>query len=475
MVETTDSREALAALLEPCGQQHLLQFWDQLDSQQRARLTASIRDIDFEQLQSLTLGEHPTTDWEALAARADAPPAIPVDGIAKPTVEDARECGAAALSQGKVGMVLVAGGQGTRLGFPHPKGMFPLGPVSKRPLFQLLIDQLLARGQRHGVRIPLYLMTSPATHDATVAYFHAHHRCGLAEDDLTIFCQGTMPAVDAATGKVLLAAPDQLFLSPDGHGGMPAAFAEHGCLTHARKRGIQQLYYCQIDNPLAQVCDPTLLGYHLLASSDMTTQVVRKQVASERVGNVVSIDDQIRIIEYSDLPPAMAERRRDDGSLTFWAGNIAIHVMQLEFLAQMTENRAALPFHHARKCVPYIDSTGQEVTPEAANAIKFERFIFDLLPWARHAIVVEGHKSDVFAPVKNQDGSPTDTPTSSRQAIIQLHQRWLREAGIDVDDGVAVEINPRFALDVDELRAKLPSTTSITQPTYFCQALLDGK
>ena len=476
MAENINARGDLAAILEPFEQQHLLQFWDQLESEQRERLAGEILNIDFAQVRALARGDEQAPDWEALAARAEPPPAVHIDGSGGPfSPEQAQQRGEAALRNGEVGMVLVAGGQGTRLGFPHPKGMFPLGPLSERPLFQLLIDQLLARAARHQIRIPLFLMTSPATHDETVAYFAAHDRFGLAEEDLTIFCQGTMPAIDAATGKLLLAEHDRLFLSPDGHGGMVSAFARHGCLEHARQRGLKHLYYCQIDNPLAQVCDPTLLGYHLLADSDMTTQVVRKQAASERVGNVVSIDDQVRIIEYSDLPPAIAARSQSDGSLKLWAGNIAIHVFHLEFLAQMVENSAAMPFHLAHKSVPHMNDAGLQVTPEDANAIKFERFIFDLLPWARNAIVVEGNKAEVFAPVKNKDGSASDTPTTSRQAMIELHQAWLHEAGVAVDAGVTVEINPRFALDADELRSKLPPQTTVTKPTYFCSTTLDGK
>ena len=152
-------------------------------------------------------------------------------------------------------MLLVAGGQGTRLGFNHPKGMFPIGPVSGTIAVPdpRRKDRWPWRG-RYGVRIPLYLMTSPATHEETVAFFARHDRFGLPEDDLKIFCQGTMPAVDAATGGLLLEAPGRLATSPDGHGGMLAAFTRSGCLDDAKRRGIRQLFYFQVDNPLVEIC-----------------------------------------------------------------------------------------------------------------------------------------------------------------------------------------------------------------------------
>ena len=139
-------------------------------------------------------------------------------------------------------------------------------------------------------------------------------------DDVRVFCQGTMPALDH-NGKILLAEKGEISLAPDGHGGMLAALADSGCLDHAEERGVEHLFYGQIDNPLIQICDPKLIGYHLLSHSEMTTQVVEKAGPVEKVGNVVSIDGQVQIIEYSDLPDDVAERRDDDGSLDARTGS----------------------------------------------------------------------------------------------------------------------------------------------------------
>ena len=213
-----------------------------------------------------------------------------------------KPAGAEALAAGKVAALLVAGGQGTRLGFDHPKGLYRIGPVSQASLFQILMEKMLAAGRRYGVSIPLYLMTSPATHAETLEYLAANGRFGLPEQDLHVFCQGTMPAVDAESGRLLLESPGSLALSPDGHGGMLAALARSGGLDDLAARGIEQLFYFQVDNPLAPVCDAAFLGYHLLAGSELSTLVVAKEFPTERVGNVASVDGRLRIIEYSDLP-----------------------------------------------------------------------------------------------------------------------------------------------------------------------------
>ncbi len=442
--------------LERLGQGHLLRFWDELNPESQKKLLSQLNEVDFEMMRSLVDQSEDAVDWEALSQQAGAPPAARLDDTSpKFASADAVRAGEEALRAGKVGMILVAGGQGTRLGFEPPKGMFPIGPVSGRTLFQMHCDRLLAMMKRYRTSLPMYIMTSPATDEETRRYFAANDRCGLAEDQLIIFCQGTMPAVDAASGRLLLATKDELALSPDGHGGLVAAFAKHGCLADAQRRGIEYLYYAQVDNPLAQLCDPEFIGYHILSQSQLTTQVVKKRFATERVGNVVEIDGRVQIIEYSDLPESAAVQTDAEGNLKLWAGNIAVHVFDVGFLQQVVESASGLPFHRAHKKVPYIDDSGKLVEPTAPNAIKFERFVFDLLPMAERAFVVEGDPAKIFAPVKNANGAEFDTPEHSQRAISDLHRSWLEQAGARVAPDVVVEIHPAWAMNAAEVKEQL--------------------
>jgi UDP-N-acetylglucosamine/UDP-N-acetylgalactosamine diphosphorylase len=310
-------------------------------------------------------------------------------------------------------------------------------------------------------------MTSPATHDATIAYLDAHDRFGIPAGDLTVFCQGTMPALDAQTGRVLLESPASLALSPDGHGGMPAALRASGALADIRRRGVDHLFYMQVDNPLVAVCQPEFIGYHLLAESELSTQVVAKTTPRDRVGNVVSIDGQVRIIEYSDLPDDVAQQRLPDGCLKLWAGNTAIHVFAVDLLDRAGVSDHDLPYHLALKKVPFIDQQGKLVEPAEPNAIKFERFIFDLLPAARNPIVVEVDEATHFAPVKNAPGAERDSPEKVQAQVIALHRRWLEQAGARVAPGVAVEISPLFALDAEEAQHKVQPGTAVESAQYL--------
>jgi UDP-N-acetylglucosamine/UDP-N-acetylgalactosamine diphosphorylase len=460
--------EALSQKLAPVHQEHLLAFWNQLDDASRANLAKQIERIDFALLDKLYRGRNDLGNFRELANRASPPPAFRLDKSQNPfSVEDATQRAETALRASAVGTILVAGGQGTRLGFDHPKGMYEIGPVSHHTLFEIHVEKIVAAAKRYGVRIPLYMMTSPATHDETVGFFKAHKNFGLPDDDLMIFCQGTMPAIEEATGKVLLEAPGRLALSPDGHGGMLAAMDREGVLDDIERRGIKDLFYFQVDNPLVDICGREFLGYHLLSDSEMSTQVICKRNPLDRVGNVVEVDGRLMVIEYSDLPDDVADRRSADGSLEIWAGSIAVHIFSAALFRRLSKDAAALPFHLARKKVAHLNENGERVEPKEPNAIKFERFIFDLMPSAKNAIVAEIDPQEGFGPLKNASGAATDTPEMVRSMMIAQHRRWLEAAGATVAEGVPVEISPLFALDEEELARKLPKGTRVDRATYF--------
>lgn len=466
MIDTTKRQE----LLETHHQSQVLRFWDELDSSQKEKLAAQIDGIDFDQLDLLISGKDQQQDFATMASKATTPPHVRADGSGVPwTIDQARQAGEQALREAKVAAIIVAGGQGTRLGFDKPKGMYPVGPVSDRTLFQFFADTLVAINAKYQTNVPWYVMTSEATDTETRAYFEAENYFGLGKDNVIIFKQGTMPAVDSQTGKLLLAEKDSLALSPDGHGGTAAALHRSGALADAKKRGITILSYIQVDNVLADLCDPVFLGHHILSQSEMTSQVIRKRYPSEKVGVIVKIDDEVMVIEYSDLPDAAAEAVDSQGELKLWAGSIAVHVIDIDFLERSQSLPESLPFHRANKKVTHLDDKGDVVVPQSPNATKFEKFIFDLLPQAKNAFVVETLPETGFAPVKNADGAETDTPALAKKMLSQLHIKWLRSVGAEVDDDAVIEINPRFALGPDDLKTKISDGQKIASKHFFDQ------
>jgi UDP-N-acetylglucosamine/UDP-N-acetylgalactosamine diphosphorylase len=467
----------LTERLDRYAQDHLFAWWDELTPDQQTRLHNELAALNLAQLDmlvsELVRGE-PTAGVATERVR-------PIDVMRLPQTDGERvarrraaEAGAQALAAGQVGVVLVAGGSGTRLGFDGPKGTFPIGPVSQASLFQIHAEKVLAMGRRHGKPLPLYIMTSTENHATTEAFFEANDRFGL--DHVRCFVQGQMPAVDRTTGHVLLADRHQVALSPDGHGGTLAALAAPGpgglpsCLDEMRERGIRTVYYFQVDNPLVQIADPAFLGLHRQADAEMSFKVIERLSPDEKLGVVVTVAGRPQVIEYSDLPAELAGRREPEGRLELWAGSIAIHVLERTFIERLVGEHQ-LPFHRAIKKVPYVDESGEIIKPSEPNAVKFEQFIFDALPLAERWAIVETDRASEFEPLKNAVGP--DSPATVHQRMSDLFGNWLEQAGAVVPrrgDGTipfGIEISPLFALDAQELRSKLEPGMKIERPVYL--------
>jgi UDP-N-acetylglucosamine/UDP-N-acetylgalactosamine diphosphorylase len=428
-VELNSLRPALAAW----HQEDVLRWWNELSPPQQVGLAEQIRSLDLPYLDELFRGFRDLEGRPPHPVCADVrpTPAIPLPQSAdeRRREQEAAQTGGRALGAGEVALVLVAGGQGSRLGFDGPKGMFPLGPRTGKTLFQVHAERVLAASQRYGVPLPLYIMTSPDTGAATRAYF-AEQRCfGLEPGQVVLFQQGTMPSLDRHSGRLLLVDKGRLAASPDGHGGVLRALASGGHLARLREQGVRYLFYWHVDNPLVRVAEPAFVGQHIEAGAEMSLKVVRKQRPDERLGVVVQTDDGYRVIEYLELPKAMAERRTPDGGLEFWTGSIGVHVFAVSFLERLWVEGRRLPHHAVARKVPFLDEAGQVCKPAEPNAVKFESFIFDVLPWARRALVVETDRRLEFEPLKNATGD--ESPETVRRALAEIYGDW--EAGLNLE------------------------------------------
>ncbi|ADI14040.1 UTP--glucose-1-phosphate uridylyltransferase [Truepera radiovictrix] len=450
----------LLQTLEAHGQAHLLRFYDQLSAPQRERLVAQLQQLDWAYLDELI--EAYVRNKPNLSAPEPIEPApyypVTPKGELVARYARARERGAQLIREGAVAAFTVAGGQGTRLGWDDPKGTFPATPVSRKPLFQLFAEQLLRTADLFGQVLPWYVMTSTTNHAVTQDFFEAHDYFGLGRENVKLFSQGMMPSI-GFDGKLLLADKGELALNPNGHGGALSALEASGALAEMVARGVRHISYFQVDNPNVRCIDPLFIGLHDLEGSEISSKMLRKASPKERVGNFCKAGGKLCVIEYSDMPDALAHARDEAGHLKFGAGSIAIHVIAVDFVRRLTEgkgDRLELPFHRAEKAVPHIDPyTGEYVYPEAPNAVKLERFIFDALPLARHSIILETDRVEEFAPIKNAEGP--DSPETSQKLQIERAARWLERQGVRVPrtetgavDAV-IEISPLTALSAEEL------------------------
>jgi UDP-N-acetylglucosamine/UDP-N-acetylgalactosamine diphosphorylase len=459
--------ESVKNLLERHNQGHVLDFWGQLAGSERRRLLAQIEAVDFSRI----------GDWAADSVRKSAAPssgvefsaadcygAVPQGSGQEQKYARAREFGRELIAAGKVAAFVVAGGQGTRLGFEGPKGDFAVSPVERKTLFQIFAETISAVSAKYNATCPWYVMTSRLNSRETERIFRRNDYYELARENVFMFEQGTLPNF-GLDGRILMADKGEIACSPDGHGGSLKALYESGALHDMKKRGVEFISYFQVDNPLVNIFDPLFIGLHALDEAEMSSKALEKRGPKEKLGNFCIVDAKVKVIEYSDLPDELAERRNADGSLVFGLGSIAIHIINRSLVEKLNAKGFSLPLHRAEKKIAHIDQRGDLVPPSESDGIKLESFVFDALPLASNSIILETLRSEEFSPIKNAAG--LDSAETARRMMAARAASWLEWAGVKVPrkaDGTPaclVEIAPGFAVERGDIKAKLEQVPEI--------------
>lgn len=447
------------------NQEQIFEYWDELSPEERKQLLAQLESIDFRELDRLLASYLDDQQDSHSAPLGELQPAPSIDLETSDAVRaEARDIGWEALQRGEVALFLVAGGQGTRLRFDGPKGMFPMGPITDRTLFQHFAEKI--GNLRRKLKKPLtwFIMTSETNHDATTEFFEANQYFGLNPADVFFAKQGMLPSVDPRRGRILLSQKGQIALSPNGHGGAIAVMQSFAEVLERRK--IRYIFTFQVDNPLVRVADPEFIGHHIRSGSGFSSKATPKSSPNEKVGVFCLAGSEMRVVEYTELGEAERELRQPDGRLAFRAGNIAQHVVSVDFILPPNgESKFEMPYHIARKAIEFVKD-GEVVSPDGPNSVRFESFIFDVMGQAPHPIVMEVKREDEFAPIKNLEGQ--DSPETARLALMEQWARWFEACGVtlprDASGALAgrLEVSPLIADSADDLREYLAANEVAT-------------
>ncbi|MFH0796233.1 MAG: UTP--glucose-1-phosphate uridylyltransferase [Candidatus Omnitrophota bacterium] len=465
----------ILAVLQKYNQKQILEHYRRITPGKKKALIKDISGLDLE----LTFRVHRefSRQKDSVRTHHDIKTAsiirIPQTRREKELQEEARNLGENLLRKNKVAVLIVAGGQGSRLGYDGPKGLFPISPVKQKPLFRMFAEKVKALANRYRAEIPLLIMTNRENRRTIEIFFKEHRFFRLNPEDLYFFEQEMLPSV-TPEGNLILKDETHLFVNPNGHGGSLKALFRSGILKTLLERNVSELFYCQVDNPLVRVADPVFLGYHNMGNAEMSLKVLRRRDGFEKVGIYGTVNGKPSVVEYSDLPPEEMSAVDEEGRLKYWPGSIAIHIFSLTFIRRLNEKGFALPYHRAVKPLlpTYASSTREEENGGGDNqrcpvtAWKFETFVFDALPLAQRVCCVETIREEEFAPVKNRTGE--DSPETTRRALSNQYKKWLRAAGVETAPEVLVEISPLYALDQEELVRKVRrKNLRISQDTYL--------
>lgn len=396
--------ESIKEYLSGIGQLHLLEYYGELDEEKRRLLLEDIESIDFSIVDNLE-------DEQAKKLGELRPvPAVSLKEINEKKSLYEQE-GIKALKANKVGAVLLAGGQGTRLGFDKPKGMFNIGVTRELSIFGRLMQNIKDVTTLTGVYFPLFIMTSVNNNDDTVAFFRENNYFGYPSDRVFFYIQETEPTCDF-DGKVFLENKHTISRSPNGNGGWYSSLVNSGCGKIIKEEGIEWLNVFGVDNVLQRICDPAFIGATVLSGCVCSSKVVKKTCAEERVGVLCEQDGKPSIIEYYDMPSDIAALRDNDGELTYRYGVILNYLFNVDALEKVLSDK--LPYHVARKAIPHMEK-GVKVKPEKPNGCKFETLVVDMIRLMGSCLAYEVEREREFAPVKNKTG--VDSVDSARKLL----------------------------------------------------------
>lgn len=430
---TDDEIAEVRGRYEKHGQSQVFDYYETLSASEQQSLLSQLSSIKVESISDLLASAQDQHSSDETISAFTGP-------VGRATTDSAlvtkcQSLGMQAIREGKVAALVLAGGQGTRLGFDGPKGLYDIGLPSGRTLFQLMAERILkltqlASDQTTSTKpIPFYIMTSPLNHQPTKDYFETSKYFGLSKHDVFFFQQGMLPCL-TTDGKIILEAKHKVAMAPDGNGGIYPSLQSSGALQDMKNRGIAYLHVFSIDNALVKPADPVFVGYCLEQHADCGNKSVWKSHAHEKVGVVATKGGRPCIVEYSEISKELAEATDDQGILLFGAGNICNHFYTLDFIYDTILPNMGNLYHIAHKKIPYYDETQQTtVTPSSNNGIKLETFIFDVFPWSSRFAVLEVNRDEEFAPVKNKSGSTSDSPDTAREMISALCQSWVKAAG----------------------------------------------
>ncbi|THH17369.1 hypothetical protein EW146_g3419 [Bondarzewia mesenterica] len=473
--------DALRARYKEADQEHVFQFWPQLSESQRVALAAQLDALNIERVNRVF--EYAVKSEGVLENQGAPIEPLPADAtdtsVGHPEKEaEWRRIGLEAIARGEVGVLLMAGGQGTRLGSSAPKGCYDIGLPSHKSLFQYQAERIarlqevaeLECGRAKGsVTVPWYIMTSGPTRSETEDFFKTNSFFGLNPQNIIFFEQGTLPCL-TMNGKVFLDSTSHVAVAPDGNGGLYAALRsplspsdkKRTVLSDLAQRKILYVHAYCVDNCLVRVADPAFLGYCIGKQADCAAKVVPKTSPTESVGVVALRGEKFSVVEYSEITKEQAEKRdAKTGELAFRAGNIANHFYTTAFLNNVESFEEELAFHIARKKIPHVElSTGSFVKPDKVNGMKLEMFVFDVFPFTKRFAVLEVARNEEFSPLKNAPGTGSDDPDTSRRDLLSQHRRFLEKAGAAVKEGVEIEISPLVTYAGDGLASVKGKTFS---------------
>lgn len=459
----------LFGTLKQFNQNRILTALNTLNEEERENLIKTLNNVDFWLMKELygfyldhvesfdkPKEDRFITPIESLYSRND---------FGEEQIKEITELGYDSVFNGRVALLILAGGQGSRLGFDKAKGMFPVDLLSNKTIFEYLLSRLIRihelsaeklNKDKDLSKVTVLMLTSPENNDEIADFLKENNYFGLNKENFNLFAQDTLPAIDSK-GELVLKSPSELYLNPNGNGGLLLALRKYKILEDCLQKGIDYIHIITQDNPLAKPLDPFFIGLTIYYNHSMAAKSVPKKSPTDKVGVFLNLNGKPEMMDYADMPSYLNEQLDSNGKLLYRAGNMLNYLLSVKKLSEVLLNEETLKeiakeFHIAVK-------NNKTFEPESNSyqnnkIIKFELFLNSIFHYVdeRGLLLLEVDPNEEFAPIKNSNENPTDTPNTSRQLIYNLFKKWFKNAGGQLsNEDINIEIDFRLSYDGENL------------------------
>ena len=307
------------------------------------------------------------------------------------------------VENGRYGICILAGGQGTRLEFNGPKGCCPVNIGDKlQEIFKFHIEQL------KGTNVPIFIMCSRENIYETEDYLTVHEEelkdMGYSREMIITFEQEELPLLRYNGEKLKI--DGKIKKGSSGHGGVYKALMKPEVRERIEDLNLKYIYTTNVDNILEKPLDYDFIGLVASNGLELAVKSVEKTEPKEKVGVFVEKDDRLEVLEYNEIGQELTEQRDINGKLYLREGNIMTQIMTVDFIKKISNIQ--LPYHNAykRKWNEYF--------------IKRETLLFDAFKYAEKYKVIRVKREEEFAPIKNKEGK------DSLDSAALLYLRYVR-------------------------------------------------
>lgn len=403
-------------ILNKYHQEHLLHFYDELTETEKYSLLQQILSIPFDDI--FYLYEKSKFDVFDSTEEIEPLPYICKDSLSSNELSLYSAIGQKAIQNGKIGVITLAGGQGSRLGFKGPKGTFELDTKPKISLFEVLCNYLKSASTAYKITIPWYIMTSTENYQATVQFFEQKNFFDYPSDAITFFVQENLPIIDI-DGKLVLEEIYKIKLASNGNGNLFSSLQKNHILEDMKKRNLQWLFVGGVDNVLLNPLDPVFIGLTIHSGNLISSKTLFKKNPSDVSWVFAKKNGKPSIVDCENFSNELSRIQDNFGNYLYRETNMLAHIFHIDALYDMKDLN--IPYHRAFRKSPFVNDEGMKQVPEKPNIYKFEQFVFDAFSNFDNITLLRVNPEDEFAPIKNFNGPYNPEIAKNRYEHCILH------------------------------------------------------